>query len=123
MSVRFDVDLSSAGRELDRLARGPAPRIVLGLESVFLAAFQETQQIVHVITGSLRGSGKPETSFDGEAWEGTVFYGGASPGFPNDPVNYAIYELARGGSHNFFGPMYRTPDQIRQVIMEHLRGD
>lgn len=79
----------------------PSARVVIRLEQALLQAFEQSQQDVHVITGSLRGSGRTHSNFDGSIWEGTIEYGGDSPGFVNDPVVYSQYERARGGDHDF----------------------
>jgi hypothetical protein len=122
VTVRYTVDTSSADRELERLAHGPAAS-VHHFESALLAAFAETQGHVHVITGALKSSGKPSSSFDGSRWTGTLSYA-RHPG---------IFELARGdhptanhpeGGHYFFdpgGPQFL--DNVRQLMTEFLRGD
>lgn len=81
----------------------PQPDVIAELELALHQAFEFTQSQVHVITGSLRGSGRPESDYVDSVWIGSVTYGGDSPGFPNDPVEYATYEMARGGDHNFMG--------------------
>jgi hypothetical protein len=126
--IRIDVDTSDVERELDRLARGPgADGTTMRLESTFLRAFLGTQGVVHVRTGSLKGSGRVSTNFGGSQWEGTMNYGGPSPGFPHDPVKYAKPELARHGTHNFYAPAYEDvhgPDTpFGQAVMGFLKGD
>lgn len=61
-----------------------APVLNAGLKQ----AFDETQARVPVQTGSLKGSGKRKSRTAHGLWEGSITYGGSSPG-PNSPVTYA----------------------------------
>jgi hypothetical protein len=101
-SIRFEVDLNGAGKELERLQHPP----YLELDSVLLATFATTEARVHVITGELLASGHPTTVQASDRWEGTLSYAG----------NPGIFELARGerptkyhggpgDSHFFFDPV------------------
>lgn len=101
-SITITIDAADVLDELSRLAHGPAP-VVPEFEGVLLASFAATQGHVHVITGALKASGHPDSSFDGETWSGSLLYA-RHPG---------IYELARGnkptanhpeGDHFFFDP-------------------
>jgi hypothetical protein len=102
MPVYFTVDLDGAGEELDRLARGPGAKTVGEWEGALLAGYAASESRVHVITGALKASGHPSSSFGGDSWEGTI-------NFARDP---GIFELARGdtptryhdGGHYFFDP-------------------
>jgi hypothetical protein len=58
------------------------------------AFFEHTQDVVHVITGALKGSGQYTTARDGDSLVGAVSYGGGS-------VDYAEHERQRGGEHDF----------------------
>ena len=100
--IRVEIDAADVLHELDRLAAGPAPVVEL-FEGVLLESYTATQTRVHVITGALKASGHPDSSFDGETWSGTLDYA-RHPG---------IFELARGdsptanhpeGGHFFFDP-------------------
>lgn len=87
----------------------PLHRPVGEIEVLFRAAFEATQAATHIITGSLKASGHTNTDVTENAWTGQIIYGGPlfgapSPGPANDPVEYAIYELARGGAHDFLAP-------------------
>jgi len=124
MSVRFEVDFSQVIRELDRLSRGPgSDGTTFRLEGVMLRNFMETQEDVHVITGYLKSSGHPTSSFDGDRWEGTIRYA-RRPG---------IFELARHdqptknhpeGGHYFFSSSYEeTPEQYKAAVLGFLRGE
>lgn len=95
-------------------------KVVGAMETVLHAAFEDTQAITHVITASLKGSGKTESDFDGDNWTGSITYGGSSPGFKNDPVTYAIYEMARGGDHDFFRNLQLYDRQFEDAIDRHF---
>lgn len=100
--IRFEVDLDGAGDELDRLARGPGPETVGRMESALLAGFATTEGRVHVMSGYLKSTLHPSSSFTGTEWEGTI----SAARIPG------IFELARGNrpskhhhdSHYFLGP-------------------
>jgi hypothetical protein len=101
MSIHFDVDASGALGEIDRLAKGPDTGV---FESALLTGFTEASAKVHVITGRLKSSGRPESSYEGGRWEGTIAFA-RHPG---------VFELARGdetptanhpeGQHFFLNP-------------------
>lgn len=110
----------AAGLELDRLAVGPVGETVLAMEAALMAGYVTTEARVHVITGYLKASGHPSSSFDGEQWEGEIDFA-RYPG---------IYELARGnsptlnhpeGGHYFFDP--GGPDfehAVRQAVWDFI---
>lgn len=106
--------------ELQRLESHPTPHMLANLEDALSQVFAMTQAQVHVITGSLKGSGKTSSKADQNSWEGTIEYGGPSPGFPNNPVNYAIYERARGGTHDFLANVHLANELFEQAIEEAL---
>lgn len=101
--IRIEVDLNGVGDELDRLAHGPGPETVGRMEAALLAGFATSEGKVHVITGYLKSTLHPSSSFSGDVWEGEMS-AARHPG---------IFELARGdsptkyhptGGHYFFGP-------------------
>src|SRR5207244_2715073 len=94
--IDIEVDISDVDNELARLEHGFARDDLLRFEGVLVGQFSGTQAYVHVITGSLRASGKPDTHANRHEFRGEISYGGAAPGWPHDPVDYAIYERARG---------------------------
>jgi hypothetical protein len=101
--VRYRVDDRDADAELDRLERGPTAEDHHHFDAVLSTLFAITQMAVHVETGSLRRSGKHDSTSHGNIWEGEISYGGLSSGAVHDPVRYAGYERSRGGSHDFLG--------------------
>lgn len=117
--------------EVDRISNKVSFRTIAAIRQVHKAAFADTQARVHapgnpgspnyVPTGSLRNSGRTSTSFDGSTFEGTISYGGPSPGFPNDPVEYAIYEMARGGEHDFLGGIVKFHEAYLEAVGSHFK--
>jgi hypothetical protein len=93
----------------------PSLTAITELESVWAAMFAQTQMKTHIITGSLKASGRPETDYNGFEWSGAIYYGGPSGGI-NNPVEYAIYEMARGGSHNFFGGLPAYNESLKRAV-------
>lgn len=126
MGIEWKVELygfpRAAGPELDRLAKGPVGRTLAEMEAALAAGYLTTEQRVHVITGHLKASGHPTSSFDGEQWEGEMDFA-RYPG---------IFELARGnsptanhpeGGHYFFDP--GGPDferGVREAVWGFVTG-
>lgn len=112
----------AAGPELDRLVLGPAGGTLAEMESALAVGYLMTEARVHRITGFLRASGHPTSSFDGERWDGEIDFA-RYPG---------IYELARGnaptanhpeGGHYFFepgGPEFER--RVRQAVWDFVTG-
>lgn len=122
-NVEFSESGEAIGNWKARLEESAQPhyKTTVELEALLRSAFLVTQEKVHVITESLKASGKTETDFDGDTWTGTIIYGGSlwrvpSPGPPNDPVRYAIYEIARGGDHDFFAGLETFGTQIEEIL-------
>lgn len=122
MTIHYRIDISDVDQELERLENAPGFTAIAALEGVLAASFAATQAHTHVITGSLRNSGSLSSEMSEHSWEGTITYGGPSPGFPNDPVDYAIYEYARGGAHRFLDPASAMSDRYGSVVEDSLRG-
>ena len=106
---------------------GPPHKPVGEMESVLSAAFAVTQAKTHVVTGSLKASGKTNSEFEDDVWTGEISYGGAlwktpAPGPPNNPVDYAIYEMARGGDHDFFAPLVAFEGVVEQILLDYFTG-
>jgi hypothetical protein len=93
---------------MDNLTKPPSFTATAKLESALSQVFAETQSRTHVITGSLAASGRTESDFDGQVWEGAILYGDGgyfrpvTPGPPRTSASYAVYEFARGGDHDPF---------------------
>lgn len=118
--VVFDSDISQWTGELARLKdiTRPAADMEVALHNMFV----DMQDRTHVVTGSLRGSGKTESDIIDGIWVGRVGEGGSSPGFPHDPVDYAETERARGGAHDFLADLPQLADQILVIMQAHLAG-
>lgn len=97
------VDDREMQAELDRLVRMPTPRMRGLLDGELRAVYEKTNVFTHVETGSLKRSERIEhpASVALHNWEGALHFGG-----PSEPkeVDYAIYERARGGAHDFLMP-------------------
>jgi hypothetical protein len=98
--IYIEGDYSEVDREFKMLHNAPSPKGVKALETVLFLAYEAQKQNTHVLTGSLKSSTKRESEKRFREWEGTITAGGASKGI-NNPVDYAIYEKARGGPHDF----------------------
>ena len=107
--------------EVDRLAKGPSAADILRLEAVLTRQYEATRANVHVITGSLKSSARVASNATEDKWEGVISYGGPSTGVHN-PVDYAEFELERGGRHDFLEPARVMSQQYIDAINEFLRG-
>jgi hypothetical protein len=56
--------------------------------------FDRTQSAAHIVTGSLKDSGRMQAFRDRRELVGEVVYGGTQE------CDYAVYEFARGGAHD-----------------------
>lgn len=103
-----------------RQLRGFAYRATGPLYAILEAQFALTQAQVHIITGSLKLSGSTDADFDGKVWTGTITYGGPSTG-PHNPVHYAIYEMKRGGAHDFFTGLNEFHERYMDAIVAAVK--
>lgn len=122
--VEISVDTSQVDKSLDRLLTRFAPELFLKWEARLARAFLECEAKIHVETGSLKSTARPESEGDGFQWHGQVKVGGAAPGQIRDPAYYGVYELARGGRHFFLEPAYDImgADNIVQDIIDGFKG-
>lgn len=106
----------------------PGPETTGPLEAALAGAFVATQAKTHIISGSLKASGKTESDLVGHKWTGEITYGGpligppAGPGPAHDPVEYAIYEAARGPEHDPLAGLEVFDKQFEAAIDEHFKG-
>ncbi len=122
MGAYFVVYLDGAGEELDRLAKGPGAKTIGEWEGALMAGFSVSEARAHVITGLLRASGHPTSSYDVTSWSGTI-------NFDRYP---GVFELARAdsptryhpeGGHYFFdpgGPVFERA--VRQGLWDWVTG-
>jgi hypothetical protein len=99
MGVRLYIDVKPWLDALDA-HEGPGVESLEEFSRILAAQFVETQALVHVITGSLKGSGRVSNKRDENSWEGEISYGGPAPGFAHSYVRYAKREFGRGEDHD-----------------------
>lgn len=121
ITFRLRITENSWRDRLDHLMH-PEHGLDAHLKPVLDEAFEDTQTVVHVITGSLKASGKVDSSYSSEEneWQGSITYGGPSAGSINDPVKYAWYEARRGESHDFMGSIHEHIDAFGRGIADWM---
>jgi hypothetical protein len=107
--------------EVNRLADGPTLMDLEHFEIVLDLQFVATQEAVHVITGSLRSSGRASSNMSEGTWEGEITYGGPSTGIHN-PVDYAEYERERGNFHDFLAAVKIYEEYYVRAMNSFLGG-
>jgi len=112
VSVTFEIDMSRVDRQLDHLSDGPDTDDILRFEAIMAALFTETQIAAHLRTGHLIASGSYDTETRGDVWHGHIKY----------EANYAIYEQARGGLHDFMRPVYHADGAFLGALLAYVRG-
>lgn len=117
-SVRGGIRVDETGlRELEGVLiefSKPTHLAVTPLEVVLASGFVATQEAVHVRSGRLKASGRTHSHFNGTTWEGEVEYGG-----PNGtPAWYGLFELNRGGTHDFFRPLDHMDEAFAEAFSE-----
>lgn len=105
--IFLNANWSAIDKEIDRIEDMPDFKTKALLDAVLETGFKSVQTATHVITGSLKSSEKMSSEEEGDDWIGTISAGGPSAGV-NNPVDYAIYEKARGEDHDFFFPLAAT---------------
>lgn len=117
MGVSYHVDFTPWNRKIRKLERMPDRSTKEKLDSVLASAFAAAVAATHIETGSLKASAKKRSSVNRmrRRWTGTIQFGGVSKGI-NNPVDYAIYEKARGGEHNFIAPALAHKAAFRAVV-------
>jgi len=107
--------------EVNRLANGLSLEDIAEFERVLTEQFRATQAAVHVITRSLKSSGKLSSDAGQTYWEGEISYGGPSQGIHN-PVDYAEYERERGLNHDFLRPAEALGHEYIAAMNKFLGG-
>lgn len=129
MARRADIQIKShwekIDAELNRLENilYPGSPMLVALNSILSQMLATAKAETHVVTGSLKNSGRKDSDYDENTWRGKIIFGGPSPGFPNDPVTYAKIEKNRGGpgsSHDFLRSAYLYQDRIKETIEDYL---
>jgi hypothetical protein len=124
MSSTYSIksDWSKVKRDIKRLKSAPSLTDKRKLDRVLRAGLAQAHADVHVDTSSLKWSGKTDSVLVGSVYRGTLTFGGISPGI-NNPVDYAIYELDRGGPHDYMrNAIIRMHPMWIGAIKEILRG-
>lgn len=121
MTLHIDGDVSLIEVDLEHLDRALDGKAVALLDTVLELAFEITQHDVHIDTTSLKGSGRhhSEVNRTTQTWSGMITYGGVTTG-PKNPVNYAIYEKARGGTHDFFRGLDALHEMFIAAVLEAM---
>jgi len=119
--IKIERTYAGIEAEVNRLADGPSSADLLAFEIVLEDQFRATQAAVHVITRSLKGSGRSEFKMDNNSWEGEISYGGPTTGI-NNPVDYAEYEREREGAHDFLAPAERLSSGYIRAMQEFFEG-
>lgn len=114
--IRITSDYSDVFSELDRLEAMPTPKMVAGLETVLEIGLQSTRAKVHIDTGALSQSGKSKSKTTTNQWSGAFSFGA-----PEKGVDYAIYEKARGGHHDFMNGVHVLRALFKAAILKGLR--
>lgn len=123
MSIFITSDYSDLDKEIDRIERMPSRKMIASLDAVLDVGFAEVVANTDVITGSLKSSAKKDSGANAakQQWEGSIQMGGPSAGV-NNPVDYAIYEKARGGEHDFFKGLPGLHPAYIAAILKGLAG-
>lgn len=119
--IQVHGDYTGIEQEFDRLSKMPSPKAAALLDLVLNSQGVAVRAATHVDTSSLKQSIKDSSDTDIHVWEGTISAGGPSKGI-NNPVDYAIYEKARGEDHDFFSPLPAFHGLYVTAIREGLRG-
>jgi hypothetical protein len=120
--MSLEVDIHEPDDELTRLIHGLTGSDSHQFEAVLATQFIATQGHVHVITGSLRDSGKMDSEDNRVKWVGDIKYGGVAPGAVYDPVVYADEEYSRGGDHDFLAPAKERDGMYKEAMLDFLKG-
>lgn len=142
MSITIYVDDRDVMQELRRLEDGPDFNSFTQFSGVMQLGLSTALLDVHRITGSLAASGKWDASVHDDNFEGSITFGGPSPGGVHDPVEYAQLEQEKRfrtgayvgtplrtdgpsnfGDHDFMREVpYATGSQFREVILDFFRN-
>lgn len=117
--ISIQSDYSEIYELLERLQNPLGSRLRDRLDALLTTQFQYTQAAVHVQTGSLKSSGKHDSSATTSTWKGYVSYGGTSDGVHN-PVKYAEEELNRGQSHDYMREAENLSSGYARIVAEWM---
>lgn len=110
-----------------QLSESPDQVTISAMEAALKVMYADTIVKTHVISGSLKATGHTTTKFENDQWTGTIIYGGrlfkqASPGPPpiSGRVKYAIYEMNRGGTHDFYRDLPQYDPLFEKAFNSHF---
>lgn len=115
--IKIVSNYSDMDAELDRIGSMPTPSMVAGLDGVLETGFEATRALVHVDTGKLKASGVEKNSVGGASWSGQFSF--PAPNKKGTP--YGIYELARGGTHDFLRNVNVISKMLGLALVDGLR--
>jgi hypothetical protein len=119
--IRIFIDVDEWLDALDA-HEGPGVETLLELQAVMGLAFEETQALVHVVTGSLKGSGRVSSETDDNSWTGEISYGGPAPGFAHPYVRYARKEFGKGEGHDALRNVHLIGEDILHAMGATVRA-
>lgn len=103
---------------LERLANRVGKHQRSEWESATEMFYGSTQAAVHVLSGAMKASGRYDTEAGRRTVEGWVTYGGTKA------CDYAVYEVARGGSHDALTRGYTANIRtFEQAIVDGIHGE
>lgn len=121
MSIRIHVDVDAWLDALDA-HEGPGEETLQALSAVLALGFEQSQMKVHVITGSLKGSGRVSNRRVEDGWEGEISYGGPAPGYPHPYVRYAREEFGRGEDHDALSNLHLLSSDFLDAMFATVRA-
>jgi hypothetical protein len=121
MSIRIHVDVDGWLDALDA-HEGPGEETLEALSAVLALGFEQTQAKVHVITGSLRGSGRVSDRRVNDGWEGEITYGGPAPGYAHPFGRSAREECGRSEQHDALSNLHLLSSDFLDAMFATVRA-
>lgn len=113
--IRIESDYSELEREFLRLEALPFGAKA-ELDTALMFGATQASALVHVDTGKLKASQKVSSRVTKNTWIGKFSFGDRAKG-----VDYAIYERARGGHHDFLSGVHLLKPVFVEAIKRALR--
>lgn len=114
----IESDFSSMEKELDRIGAMPTVTMLAYLDTSLRTSFETTRAKVHVDTGKLKKSGKTKSRSTANQWVGQFSFTAKN----KKGVTYGIYEIARGGGHDFFRDLVLLKPRFISAIVRGLKN-
>lgn len=107
VSREFDVWLASFARAADISVEAKVE-----WQQAMDILYGRSQELVHVVSGNLKASGRTDVVTEGLNVVGSLVYG-------DETVDYALAEISRGGSHDYLTPaMTATQGMFEMAMIE-----